>query len=739
MRRIYLALVLSCALFGQTTPEPLMVTRQANITTTPSTCTAGSSQCIDNRSSQRRNDYHSMSCTGSGTWSAVLEYSTTGTGSWTSFGAAATVNQASNPAIAYGNGYQAFIRVNITGTATCQYAASKQYYLSTSVGATEFPLSVAQGGTNATTAAAARASLETAASGANSDITSLSGLTTPLSVPQGGTGAATLTGIVKGNGTSAMGAVAASSDGQFLRRKHNQTSVDYEFATRDYVVGSDYDWTSSQSQTITVPGSYTFTVTPCPLGVAGANTNYWIYLTGGVGTAENGKVTGGTCTSGASTGTLIVTLANAHSGSYTIGSNSSGLAEAGRAVSWTKAIRYPGGSYNIYGPVTMPTEAVVEGAGVNNTVFTSSYTAGPAITVADADGSGSGGLGWFRGFALVGPGAASASSVGIWFGRDPAGVIVPDTWSGSYFRTYDIGVRSFGNALYIQRANFLRFVNSYFSQSVNSVYIPTDIETGEGIEFDGCVVASSTNGFNLNAYYAPVVFNKGSIDYNTANGVTGTGVWFTSYGTFWETLSGTHIGITAAGTHTINIHGGYMVYNPLAGTITNMIAMTGGGYYRAAIKNVHMQVPTGVTITNLININSIASGVLEVDGNIGLDAGGTVTNRVVVAGTSNVRVHWPQQTTSGVIPVAAGATTTFPSLAAGGDYPYFIPTIAITGATVGGSGITAVAGLTAGHRGTFYTANAQTFTAGVTIGNTITTVAFHPYTFWFDGTQVWIK
>lgn len=49
-------------------------------------------------------------------------------------------------------------------------------------------LSIAQGGTNAATAAAARSNLGAAASGANSDITSLSGLTTALSIAQGGTG-----------------------------------------------------------------------------------------------------------------------------------------------------------------------------------------------------------------------------------------------------------------------------------------------------------------------------------------------------------------------------------------------------------------------------------------------------------------------------------------------------------------------------------------------------------------------
>ncbi len=53
-----------------------------------------------------------------------------------------------------------------------------------------------------------------ASAGANSDITSLSGLTTPLSVPQGGTGLATLASgaIPKGNGTSAFSAATAGTD-----------------------------------------------------------------------------------------------------------------------------------------------------------------------------------------------------------------------------------------------------------------------------------------------------------------------------------------------------------------------------------------------------------------------------------------------------------------------------------------------------------------------------------------------
>jgi len=79
-------------------------------------------------------------------------------------------------------------------------------------------LSVAQGGTGGTTASAAKTALSAASSGANSDITSLTGLTTALSVAQGGTGRATITSgnLVLGNGTSAVSLLAAGTAGNVL-------------------------------------------------------------------------------------------------------------------------------------------------------------------------------------------------------------------------------------------------------------------------------------------------------------------------------------------------------------------------------------------------------------------------------------------------------------------------------------------------------------------------------------------
>ena len=57
-------------------------------------------------------------------------------------------------------------------------------------------LPLASGGTGSTTASGARTALGAAGSGANSDITSLTGLTTPLSVAQGGTGTTTSSGLI---------------------------------------------------------------------------------------------------------------------------------------------------------------------------------------------------------------------------------------------------------------------------------------------------------------------------------------------------------------------------------------------------------------------------------------------------------------------------------------------------------------------------------------------------------------
>lgn len=84
---------------------------------------------------------------------------------------------------------------------------------------------------NASAAIAASKLTGVALLGANSDITSLSGLTTPLTVAQGGVGVATLgdAGVLIGNGTGAVQVTSAGTAGQLLTS--NGAGVDPTFQT----------------------------------------------------------------------------------------------------------------------------------------------------------------------------------------------------------------------------------------------------------------------------------------------------------------------------------------------------------------------------------------------------------------------------------------------------------------------------------------------------------------------------
>lgn len=99
-------------------------------------------------------------------------------------------------------------------------------------------IAIANGGTGATTAGAARTNLGAAASGANSDITSLSGLTTALSVAQGGTGSTTAAGARTNLGAVGKYATTIASGSTTYNITHN-------LGTTDVSVPFIYDTTSN--------------------------------------------------------------------------------------------------------------------------------------------------------------------------------------------------------------------------------------------------------------------------------------------------------------------------------------------------------------------------------------------------------------------------------------------------------------------------------------------------------------
>lgn len=135
-----------------------------------------------------------------------------------------------------------------------------------------------------------------------------------------------------------------------------------------------YRWSQSPVADLSVAGAgKTITLAPCPLGIdtsAGANKPYYVYIST-QGTPEAALVTGGTCTGGAASGTVIVTTVNAHSAGYTVGSAYAGIQEAindaGTPGAYVKVLPSKGqtnNSWDIYAPIIeQNTHSVLDGGG----------------------------------------------------------------------------------------------------------------------------------------------------------------------------------------------------------------------------------------------------------------------------------------------------------------------------------------------------------------------------------------
>ncbi|MFA7308905.1 MAG: tail fiber domain-containing protein [Patescibacteria group bacterium] len=182
------------------------------------------------------------------------------------------------------------------------------------------------------TPAQVKTTLGAASSGANSDITSLTGLTTDLDVPQGGTGASTLTGVVIGSGASALTGLTASSGGQLLRR--NLADTAFEFYSATYLDGSLPDDTAVAFSVAEAANKYIAINTSnagaiVAFGNATTNPTFTFNGTGDISSGGNltaaGTLTlggnGGTQGSvklfGATSGNIIVNT-NAVAGTYTL-------------------------------------------------------------------------------------------------------------------------------------------------------------------------------------------------------------------------------------------------------------------------------------------------------------------------------------------------------------------------------------------------------------------------------------
>jgi len=134
-------------------------------------------------------------------------------------------------------------------------------------------------------------------------------------------------------------------------------NLDYNFAA----ISPGGNLIGGISNTITLPN--------VPLGVNGADSKHYLYISGGTGAAEAVLITGGTATEGSTNQTLTFTPANSHSGAWTLSSATGGIQEAIIHAPKSSSVGYQAKIYipqNVtsYATINIPVSAyVIEGAG----------------------------------------------------------------------------------------------------------------------------------------------------------------------------------------------------------------------------------------------------------------------------------------------------------------------------------------------------------------------------------------
>jgi hypothetical protein len=99
-----------------------------------------------------------------------------------------------------------------------------------------------------------------------------------------------------------------------------------------FVNTNNFQWTENPTAATGIAvGPSTVTLKPCPQGMNGTDLWHYIYVSG-TGTPEVSLITGGSCTSGAATGTIEFTANYVHPPGYSIGTATAGIQEAAVAA-----------------------------------------------------------------------------------------------------------------------------------------------------------------------------------------------------------------------------------------------------------------------------------------------------------------------------------------------------------------------------------------------------------------------
>jgi len=182
------------------------------------------------------------------------------------------------------------------------------------------------------------------------------------------------------------------------------------------IISTKYIWSQSPAVSLT-PGVNVITLAPVPKGINGTNTNHYLAIAGGTGTAEVVLITGGSAVSGATSGTLAFSCANSHTGAWTIGTATAGIQEAVNSLDAAGGyIRVPAGTHTLLAPVAIQKDSVtISGDGFYTTKVVTSYKAS-ALFNFDGSANGSSHLGTgntLQYMTISGPGDAAATNYAV--------------------------------------------------------------------------------------------------------------------------------------------------------------------------------------------------------------------------------------------------------------------------------------------------------------------------------------
>ena len=328
----------------------------------------------------------------------------------------------------------------------------------------------------ATTAASVRTTITAAASGANSDITSLTGLTTALSVAQGGTGQTTYTNgqLLIGNTTGNTLTKTTLTAGSGVSITNGTGSI--TIAATGSALTNWTEAVNTASPNATVP-VVSFTATNAATNVDAA------IVPKGTG-AFTLAVADGTATGGNKRGTYAVDLQSTRSGATQVASGDSSFLAGANSIASGQFAAVTGGS----GSTASGTYATVAGGRANTADGTVSIVVGGAY-------------------------GTTRGAIGLAHGSNP----ISNTLGLCQFRRFVLGRETTGVTATVLTANV----------SAASATNQVNLVNNSAFFFRGSVIANVTGGGNTKGWTIEGVIKRGASAATTA--LVGTATVTSSY------------------------------------------------------------------------------------------------------------------------------------------------------------------------------------------------------------------